>query len=332
MQERQLIRYNGLGHGQISRDFLLSINDQGRILRAHTLLCHPGMQMILWQQREKRAEKVFFKIYKPHIELEFHLQGAARHNFFDKNDISFPGLQPGHWAFNTVEKCEGQIEYLPSEPVLCLSIILEPKTLGQNAWHTSRLLRPVLESSRSCDRRNPTFNYGLMNPAMFAAVGQMLDCPYTGPVRELFLKAKVMELIALQMAQAAYEKEAKKPWRLGEDELMAVRAAREALLTDLNNTPRLKDLAKEVGLNRNKLNQGFRQLYGATAFEILRAERLKKAKIFLQNSQMSLAEIAQAAGYCAQSHFTSAFTAQFGVPPGQFRKKTHPVDSADISH
>jgi AraC-like DNA-binding protein len=228
---------------------------------------------------------------------------------------------PGRWAFSLFSECHGRIESLPSEPGLTLSITLEPQALVQGSRHLAGLLTPFLKETRDFTRVKPTFKFGMMNAAMFAATAQVLDCPYAGPCRDLFLEAKVMELLALQMSLVAQKNIMQKPAPLEPDELMAVRLAREILLADLNNPPRLGDLAKKVGINRNKLNQGFRRLYGVTAFEMLRTERLERAKVFLKGSGMSLAEIAQVSGYCAQSHFTSAFTAQFGVTPGRFRKR-----------
>ena len=320
----------GWDQGQQVRDSLFSISGQGRLLQAHTLLYRPGMQIVLWQQKEKRVQNLSFEIHKPHLELELQIEGRANHSLIGKSGPVLTHSRPGQWAFNSFEECDGRISYSPSESGLCLSILLEPGILAQDSGKIAQLLLPVLGNDFIRSPAEPMFESGQMSPAMLAATNQLLNCPYTGLVRELFLEAKVMELIAIQISLLTRDEEAEKQRRLSRDELMAIRKARETLLADLNHPPGLEELAHQVGLNRNKLNQGFRQLYGATAFELLRAERLKKARGYLQNSRMSLAEIAQAAGYCAQSHFTSAFTAQFGVSPGRFRKKIRPLDPPEM--
>ena len=43
--------------------------------------------------------------------------------------------------------------------------------------------------------------------------------------------------------------------------------------------PTLDELALAVGLNEKRLNAGFRALFGATVFEVLRNERLDHARI-----------------------------------------------------
>lgn len=328
---RRPTQNRGLDLGQQIRDSMFFISGQDSLFQAFTLFYRPGIQVVLWRRRIKRPQKIYFEIYKPHIEFEFHLKGKARYSLLSRYEPASANTLPGHWALNQFKECEGEIDCLPSESGLNLSIILKPQALVQNSWHLASLLLPFLENNRNYARLNPTLRRGMMTPAMLAAASQLVDCPYTGPIRDVFLESKAMELIALQMAIIAHEEEPQKSQRLGEDELMAVRMAKEILLTDLNTPPKLENLAREVGLNRNKLNRGFRELYGATAFEMLRAERLARAKVFLQNTRMPLAEIAQAAGYCAQSHFTSAFAAQFGVTPGQFRKRAHHLDTAKIS-
>ncbi len=62
------------------------------------------------------------------------------------------------------------------------------------------------------------------------------------------------------------------------DDIERVRAARDMLVRDLESPPSLLQLARQAGLNKNKLNQGFNQLFGTSAFEYLRIHRLEQAK------------------------------------------------------
>ena len=99
-----------------------------------------------------------------------------------------------------------------------------------------------------------------------------------------------------------------------------IKEAYHILLTRLENPPSLVDLSLTVGLNRNKLNRGFKVLYGGTAFTLLRQARLSKARLLLGNSDLSLSEIAFTVGYNSQANFTTAFRRFFGTPPNTFRR------------
>ena len=91
-------------------------------------------------------------------------------------------------------------------------------------------------------------------------------------------------------------------------------------MTRLDHPPSLVDLSRIVGLNRNKLNHGFKVLYGDTAFNLLRHERLSKARSLLSDSDLSLPEIAFAVGYNSQANFTTAFRKHYGRTPKAVRQ------------
>ena len=307
-----------------AQDRLFTITGQGGLLHALPLLQRPGLQVLFWKQNRPYPEKYYFEIHKPYIELEMHLKGKNRYTIKnDQEESLLADTQPGFWYFSVFQKCEGEIELQPNEQGVNLSIIMEPRDLMQNSEYMASLLLPFLKRISYAPPAEPGLQAGPMSAAMFAIASQMMECPFASPARELFLEAKAMELIATQVHLLTQKDEAHIMGGLENKEAGAVHRAREILLANLNNPPKLDDLAKQVGLNRNKLTRGFREIYGLTAFEMLRSERLERAKAFLRTSRMSLADIAHASGYCAQSHFTSAFTAQFGVSPGQFRKDFH---------
>ena len=105
---------------------------------------------------------------------------------------------------------------------------------------------------------------------------QILECPYQGELRRLFLEAKALELVVLKLSELGNDAE-RNASALNRRELDRVRDARHTLLARLDDPPSLTDLSRLVGINRNKLNRGFRQLYGKTAFNVLRDGRLSKA-------------------------------------------------------
>ena len=78
------------------------------------------------------------------------------------------------------------------------------------------------------------------------------------------------------------------------------------------------ELAQAVGLGEKRLNAGFRQLFRATVFEVLRNERLAHAHAVLEAEAVPLREVARRVGYNHVSNFVSAFTQRYGAPPRQY--------------
>ena len=82
----------------------------------------------------------------------------------------------------------------------------------------------------------------------------------------------------------------------------------------------LKELAHIFATNEFKLKYGFRSILGTTVFRFQRAERLKRAKLLVLNTNVPLKDIAGSIGYASTSHFYKAFKKVYGETPHKFRK------------
>jgi AraC family transcriptional regulator len=83
--------------------------------------------------------------------------------------------------------------------------------------------------------------------------------------------------------------------------------------------PSLRELGNIGGVSPEHFNREFRRLYRMSAARYLRRLRLEWAAERLRKRDESLAEIASAAGFADQSHFTRWFKRQFGITPAAFR-------------
>ena len=155
-----------------------------------------------------------------------------------------------------------------------------------------------------------------VTPKMHHAFRQMLDCPYKGFTRRLFLESKAMELIALRL-QALIDSNLQSDQKAGlfPADMEKINHAADLLSRELKDPPSLFTLAKTVGLSHVKLNRGFRALFGTTAFGYLRQIRLQNAKKLLETRQMNVTEAAFAVGYNSLSSFSRAFANQYGLQP-----------------
>jgi AraC family transcriptional regulator len=80
------------------------------------------------------------------------------------------------------------------------------------------------------------------------------------------------------------------------------------------------ELAAVVGVHPVTLARGFRRAYGCTVGSYLRRLRLVRAARRLAETDAPLAEIALAAGFADQSHFSNAFRRETGLSPSAFRR------------
>jgi AraC family transcriptional regulator len=89
---------------------------------------------------------------------------------------------------------------------------------------------------------------------------------------------------------------------------------------NLQNSIALKDLAAIANLSPFYFSRAFRKLTGSSPQRFVRHRRLERAKEFLVDGSVSLADIALSCNFSSQSSFTRAFTRAFGIAPGEYRE------------
>lgn len=114
--------------------------------------------------------------------------------------------------------------------------------------------------------------------------------------------------------QTAY----KCPFLNQKENVTKVRDAKENLIHDLQNSPTIKELAKQVALNEHNLKSGFKEIYGKTIHAFLKDYKMSKARELILKREFQIAEIADQLGYVNVSHFIDAFKKKYGVTPKKF--------------
>jgi AraC-like DNA-binding protein len=166
------------------------------------------------------------------------------------------------------------------------------------------------------------FRMGQTTPEMQIILHQIVNCPFHGLIKEIYLQAKCLELMALKLEpDTAGERELMRSRILQGDDITRIYHAREILIRDFHNPPSLLELARKVGLNDYKLKIGFRQVFNTTVFGYLWAYRMEKARTLIMSQQMTIKQVAKKVGYECPSRFAVAFRKRFGIQPSQYLDK-----------
>lgn len=155
-------------------------------------------------------------------------------------------------------------------------------------------------------------------PRLWATLDDIFDAPHTGVLRKTYLQAKMIELVC-EVVSALNRPGEPAPRPEGSDftyrELKQIEAAAVIYMKELGAPPSVADLAARVGLNRNKLTLGFRDVFKCTPHEYSKDVRMDWAHRLLQDKAMGVAEVAGAVGYASPSAFSRAYSEHFGFPP-----------------
>lgn len=187
---------------------------------------------------------------------------------------------------------------------------------GLSRWDAHSL--PALLRKGSCD---PAHFRGRVTPPMRSVIAQIIQCPFQGGTRELFLEGKVLELLAHKLAHL--ESPMFQPGTsVRPQDLDRVHHAADLLTRNLETAPGLEELARTVGMCRTRLHECFCKIHGLTPFEYLQQHRLEKAMTYLVEGRMNVTEAAFAVGYSSSGYFSKVFKKRYGDPPGKFLGKT----------
>ncbi|WP_187774784.1 helix-turn-helix transcriptional regulator [Pedobacter sp. BS3] len=139
----------------------------------------------------------------------------------------------------------------------------------------------------------------------------ILNAGQQASARRIFLEAKVLELLSLQLGRLEAEQRV-----TDADDVEKLYLAKSIIEQNIQSPCSLIELARKSGLNDFKLKKGFKSVFGNTVFGYLFELRMEKAYALLQQGK-TVGEVAEAVGYKNQHHFTAAFKKKFNMLPSK---------------
>lgn len=95
--------------------------------------------------------------------------------------------------------------------------------------------------------------------------------------------------------------------------------SKELMVAHLSDGISLAELADCCGLSLSAFARGFKRNTGVTPHQWLMMQRLDLATKLMGRHELSLVDIALAAGFADQCHFTRVFSGKMGMSPGAWR-------------
>jgi AraC-like DNA-binding protein len=145
------------------------------------------------------------------------------------------------------------------------------------------------------------------------ALGRELAGEMRRPDSDLALAAEglVAEMLSSAVRLGDLAREGCPPW---------LAAAVDLIEADPAGDVHLSELARAAGVSAGHLARAFRGRFGCSVGAYVRTRRIARAASMIRDGELALAEVATAAGFYDQAHFTHAFKAQYGVTPAAYRR------------
>lgn len=136
---------------------------------------------------------------------------------------------------------------------------------------------------------------------------------YHGSLGRLFRESMSVQLLLQTLRQ--FREGGEYRAALGARCYDAVMEARHILDGTLLAPPGTIELARQVGLNRNVLQAGFKARFGTTLFGYVRDKRMAMARIMIEEQGFGAAEAGYKVGFASPSAFSAAYRRKFGRAP-----------------
>lgn len=82
----------------------------------------------------------------------------------------------------------------------------------------------------------------------------------------------------------------------------------------------IKALCGSLNLSRMHLHRKVKKITGKTTLQYIHFYRLERAKDLLQQSKLSISEVAYQTGFKSPSHFSQVFSRVIGISPSKWRR------------
>lgn len=177
-------------------------------------------------------------------------------------------------------------------------------------------LRELFEDSVA---ETPFFYQGNYSIQAADIVEEITKKEHSGFLRSIFLEGKAYEMLAKQITQYQDDKHGDKTSViLRRSDVEKVKKAVAIIHDNLNQNLSVDYLAKEVGTNVNKLQEGFKYMFNLTVNKYMQQVKLEAAKKLLSHSEHNISQIVSMIGLNNRSYFSKIFKEKYGVSPKYF--------------
>jgi len=263
---------------------------------------------------------ITFQGERPALVFMFNVSGEFWHQL-DDNHIRYQ-LNPLQGTITANSSDSKQLfEFAATISLKAAAIVIDrTEYLERVDCHVQEMAEPLTKVFKDVTGKESFFYQSNYSVAISDCINKILDNGYHGLAGSTYVEGKCLELLSRQLNQ--FQEDMKAPSKkvmLRQYDIESIQKAAKIMVAEMQDAPTIEQLATQVGLNRQKLKKGFKQVYESTINEYLRNERLERAAALILGEHNVEAAM-QAVGYQNKSFFARKFQEKYGVLPGSYKK------------
>ena len=145
---------------------------------------------------------------------------------------------------------------------------------------------------------------------------------YTVPekIRYGYIRVKMLELL-LVLTELDPMEDQEERVHYSETQIETIKRIRAFLTEHYQEHYTIDELSERFEISPTAMKMCFKGVYGDSIYAYMKRYRLQVAERLLKEKKLTIGEIAAQIGYLNPNKFTSAFCAEYGIPPTAYRKK-----------
>jgi AraC-like DNA-binding protein len=194
----------------------------------------------------------------------------------------------------------------------------------------SELKKPFLKLHSAISNLKPFMLWEKSRPIsqlLISKVNEILQCPYTGQVRQRYLESKLTALLIDFLLGKHTSKVLESNIKIPDADYLTLVKVESHIRKNLKKPLNIMNLAELAGFNATKLKRDFKKVYGTTVYKYITGLRMEEAKKRIVEDHISVAQAAYEVGYSNPQHFTAAFKRTMGYLPSLLRQATYSICS-----
>ena len=271
-----------------------------------------GLYLLKFQNEASETKRFTRPIDQTYIQFHFCLKGGGKFAFNE-----------GRYALDVSD--ENSLLLYNPQLDLPLDLELQPQSWLVSIVMTIRKFHGLFSKEAdyihflSGDNKDKKYYaQEAITPPMAVILSQILNFNLHPSIKELYLRAKIYELMALYFNRNEDPDAENCPFLVDEDNVRRIRKAKEIIIANMAEPPSLAELSKEIGLPLKKLKEGFKEVYGEPVYGFLFEYKMDYARKMLETGQYNVNEVGHHVGYSTASHFISAFKKKYGTTPKKY--------------
>ena len=276
------------------------------------VLIEDGFYVLKIQNDGIHNQKVTREIDSSYIQFHFCLKGSAKFVFNE-----------GRYALEVNE--DNSLLLYNTQVDLPLNLVLNTNSWMVSIIMTIRKFHSLFSKEAdyipflSPDNKDKKYySQEAVSPAIAVVLSQVMNYNLHRSIKELYIKGKVYELIALYFNKSQDADVEQCPFLVDEDNVKRIRNAKEIIISRMTEPPSLQDLSEEIGLSLKKLKEGFKQIYGDSVYSFLFDYKMEYARKMLESGKHNVNEVGLKVGYSTSSHFIAAFKKKYSTTPKKY--------------